>query len=567
MNVTEVKDAKEKSPEVVPDHPLDAPGRRRAPGRAFFVWAVPALATFVVLCIRNSYLFSVNIREDGDSAVNSILVQKALHGRLLVGNYSRVGFHHPGPAFLYVMAAGEALFYRLLGVAASPFNGQLLGVFALNALLIGLVVSIFYRHTRSIPVTAVVFGVIALFVAHHETIDSAWFPHLYFMSFLLVMVAGASIATGDLAELPAFVLAGGLLVHGHVSFIEFVGGWTVVVAIAWMARHRRQVRADLARHARALKLAGGLLALFLLPMVLNVVLHFPGEWGKYALYIRHNGVNTHPLGRALHYLLGFWAHRPRSGALLAGAGLLGAGLVALEPDNERRRFFGCLLGAAFVMSVLFLAYVIRGVDDLSQGYIGVFYMTVPLLVLAVSAASLTSAVVFRRRVRGVATDSRDSTDASLGITGNAAVMVAERVGQPTKTRGAVATAVMLAVAAAILVAAGIGPQLANPYRGTSDFPAAIASVRSAPARAGRVVAIEFPHDEWPVVMGFLVNGRRAGLTSCIVDPFWTFMVTSDNICSGRLATAWRIRFDPVGNPPQQGAAVWSDTLTVITASS
>lgn len=522
------------------------PARQRVRG-TFLAFVVPTLATLAALCFRNRYLFSLNIREDGDFAANSILIQKATHLRLFVGNYSRVGFNHPGPAFMYVQAVGQTLWWRVLHIGASPYDGQLLAVLMLNSVLVGLVVMIFYRRTRSGAAAAAVFGVIGVFAGYHLSLASPWFPHLYFAPFLLFMVAGASVASGDLADLPSLVLAGGLLVHGHVSFIEFVGGWTVVVAVAWARRHRVALRARLAEQRKTVVVAGVLLGLFLLPMVINVVFHFPGEWGHYYRYVQRNGTNTHPLRQAIKFLLSFWAHRRRSGALLAMAGLIGLVATVVQRDPDRRRFFAWLFGAGFFMSLLFLAYAVRGVDDLNQGYIGIFYMSVPLLMLMTAASAVTTRLT----------------------SGFARAGDRHRAGSVSRGFG-LRSAVPL-VAAAVLLAFGLrGPGLTNPYRGQPDVSAAIASVSADAQRGGRPVAIDFPHSMWPQVFGFLVNAHRAGLSTCISDPFWTFMVTTDNVCRpAALQTDWRVSFDPSapsGGAPAPGRSlVWSDGLTTITA--
>ena len=69
-----------------------------------------------VLLARNAFLFSTPLHEDADAGAYSILIEQARRFTLLVGNYSREKFNHPGPAFLYVQSWGESLFWSVLHV-------------------------------------------------------------------------------------------------------------------------------------------------------------------------------------------------------------------------------------------------------------------------------------------------------------------------------------------------------------------------------------------------------------------------------------------------------------------
>ena len=100
----------------------------------FILW----LCLFALLLgIHHEIFFAIHI-ESGDGAANSLLIQQAKTFNLLTGNYSRIGFYHPGPAILYVLAAGEFLFFDWLSIVPSPFSGQLIAVVIYNAFFITL---------------------------------------------------------------------------------------------------------------------------------------------------------------------------------------------------------------------------------------------------------------------------------------------------------------------------------------------------------------------------------------------------------------------------------------------
>ena len=85
------------------------------------VWVAPFAVMLAVLLARNAFLFSLTPeRESADMAANSILIEQARRFSLLVGNYSRDGFNHPGPAFLYVESWGESILWAPLRVVRPP---------------------------------------------------------------------------------------------------------------------------------------------------------------------------------------------------------------------------------------------------------------------------------------------------------------------------------------------------------------------------------------------------------------------------------------------------------------
>src|SRR5581483_7657858 len=203
--------------------------------------AVSAAALVAVLCVRNRFLFTTRLYEDADMGANSILVEQARHFRLLVGNYSRDHFHHPGPAYLYVKAAGESLLWAWLHVVPSAWTGQLLAVYALNAMFVALAVGAVCGWTGSLRGAAACFAaVVALASAHPAVLSSDWMPYLYVVTYTAFLVAAASVAAGAVRDLWIMALTGWFLIHGHVCFLFFVPVICLAVsaAVLWPRRRR-----------------------------------------------------------------------------------------------------------------------------------------------------------------------------------------------------------------------------------------------------------------------------------------------------------------------------------------
>lgn len=477
--------------------------------------------------IRNGYVFTRAQYPWSDAALNSLLVNRAEHFHQLVGNYSRVRFHHPGPALLYILAAGQALFHDLLHLVPSQYNGQLLAATIYGAVFVALTMVSLYRLTGSRGATAVALGIAFLFAARFHMLGDTWFPYLYMPAFLLFTVAGAGVAAGRTVEVPLFVLGAGVLAHGHVSFLLFVGVTTVVAAAGWLYSHRAARRTELQRHRRGLIGAAVLAALFALPIAVETIWHYPGQWSAYAHYLRHGERTPRTLGDIADFTGVYWTSlgMPRAASLVAAA--LAVGLTATERNRERRRRYLALYGFVLLQSALTLYYVARGVDQLTRVnvYVGFFYMTVPLVLVIAAATQLWVRLA----------------DAAAGRLPRA-----------------------VPAAAAVLILAGFSLRAAtlwalelphNPHR---ELRTMVAALRSDPARAGRVVEFDLDeHDVWPPVGGLAAESARTGLRWCVAAPPgspWPVLFDTSNVCPAGGPPRWQVHVS-LRNPLPAGARV------------
>ena len=215
-------------------------------GRGVWLAAFATVAGFLLL--RSRFLFTTRLYESADPADNSILVAQAEHFTLLHGNYSREEFFHPGPGYLYLMAAGQWLFHGLTHLVPTAWNGQLIAILLLNSALLATVAWIVDGWAGSAWAAVATVAVIVGFAAalslgipaslNPEILASNWMPDVYVPTFLAFLVVGASVAAGRTAHLWLLAATGWLLIHGHVEFLFFVP--VVLVAVAagalWPAR-------------------------------------------------------------------------------------------------------------------------------------------------------------------------------------------------------------------------------------------------------------------------------------------------------------------------------------------
>src|SRR5580693_3358735 len=158
--------------------------------RPWWVWVMPFAVMLTVLLVRNAFLFSTPEYESSDMGANSILIEQARRFTLLVGNYPREGFNHPGPAFLYVESWGEQIFWAMLRVVPTAWNGQLIALYLLNAGFAACVVAVVYGWTGSLRGMLAAAAVLALFgFLHPAVFNSDWMPYVYVPAFLTFAVS------------------------------------------------------------------------------------------------------------------------------------------------------------------------------------------------------------------------------------------------------------------------------------------------------------------------------------------------------------------------------------------
>ena len=486
--------------------------------------------------IRERSLFSVPRYAWGDAGVNSLLVIKAEHFRELTGNYSRVGFHHPGPALIYMLTGGEVLFKDIFHVVPAPYNGQLLGVSVYVTLFLSLAVMSLYRMTGSVGVAGIAFGLGFLFAVRQNLFANDWFPVLYMSAFLLFVVASAGVAAGRTADLPCYVLAAGTLIHGHVSFLLFVGVTTVVAGVSWYLLRRGSVAREVRDHRIAVYGASALLVVFLLPMVLEIILHFPGPWHQYWYYVGHTKLPHRSFSEIIRYEWHYWKDLPVPPILYPLAIAAGIGFTLSERDPGTRRLFTAVYAILVLETMLTFYYLLRGVDILTPesvyGYVGYFYETVPLVLLIAAASQLWL------RFSGSTSQSQHAYVYRGGASSIALLVVAATlVGATNSTLG----------------------RLPDPE---SKVVSVVNALRQSPDRGQRPVAlVEDSLSDWPVAAAIGLEMQRVGLRWCLwrTMPMDVVLYTPSFVCSPKQDRLWKVHVSSA-TPPSVSEVLWHGTL-------
>jgi hypothetical protein len=472
----------------------------------FGVFAASTTLFAAVLLLHNGRLFRQPIHDDGDLAANSLLIMQARRFELLVGNYSRMRFNHPGPAILYFAALGEAVLHDAFRLVPAPHNAHMVAALLLNALLLGLTQAVLFAHTRSRLAVLVAVALFLCYFGVTGALSSHWMPHIYEAIYLTFAVAVASVAAGNVGHAWLLALAGSLAVHGHVCFVAFVVPMTLFAAVCALARFRFRVRPFVKEHSRHLFLAGGVAALFVLPIVLDTVLHYPGEVGKYLRYARQASHEPRETAETAGFVVRcITSEAPYGVFLLAAAVVLPVALSGLKPVGGPR-FVPMLLAVCAITVAVFLGYAARAVDNLEYTYTGYFAGTVLLLLLTAAALNVTAtfenAAGARRALAGVC-------------------LVAGLV-------------------------AAVAGRFTNTYEGASYVPRVIAALRQDPRWQAGPVVVSFAPQQWPEAAALFVELRRLGVRAYNAEHSHAFIFTPGLTCDAGVAgPALRIR---VGGP-------------------
>ncbi|MEY2565059.1 MAG: hypothetical protein QOH88_3252 [Verrucomicrobiota bacterium] len=401
-----------------------------------FVLIWLAIATLFLSCDFSFYFLEQHY-EGGDFAANALQIREAKAFRELYGNYSRFGFHHPGPAFFYAYALGETVFFDFLKIVPAPHNAHAIIGLLLQAFFFTWALFIVTKRIRS----PLLLPLLLVFAAAHFSIvnlnipgsafESIWPPYVLLCPFLCFVVACASLASGEVKDLIPALLAGCFLVHGHVAQPLFVIPlFGMAYGALWFGYLRRRDNPDSTRTPGILysHICGGVIvALFLLPIVVDACKGEESNLRGIFHHFAHNTGDRKSLSQSLVYLAAFFYYVPnpnqycdqlilsnltflvnRSHFFVMWILVLIVILVVRKPSiHPERRFFNWLVicfvfsvlltivwgmmqnaemfafNAYFNFSLLFVPFILLGIVLLSPGErVPRTYLLLPLYLIA-----------------------------------------------------------------------------------------------------------------------------------------------------------------------------------------
>jgi hypothetical protein len=484
-----------------------------------------AAIVFLVLMLRQPYLFTTPMVAWGHDAVLGIEIVDAKHVRLFDGANSRIGTSHPGPALFYAAAPFEAVLYDWLGISPEPLNAHRIAYAALSTAFFGVVIMLFARRARLVETVVAVCMLTGMMAVLPYVFASSWTPHIYCIPFMLSIASAGALLSGDRRALLPYTISSWFLVHGHVAFIGNVGGMTAFILAVFLWRHRHEIPDFVRRNLRLLLPSAWASLVFLLPLVVNLFVNWPQPWRGYYDFMKTAPSDPRGLGDVWSFVAYFLTWKSQiPGWIAVALAACSLGIVASLPRGDLRRFLFWILVACGAGLALFTAYAALGVDRLNEKYIGYYAFGLPALIVAAAA------VAFCRRFPRLA---------------------------PVALTASIALFLGVAVSADAFITVD---------RGHPEVAEIAESLRSNPERGGRLVALTFEHSSWPFAVAMMQHGSHHGLPVCVADASWTSFVTKRFICRpDQVDAGWRLHMSPIGMPAS-GPPVLRTTNALVTAS-
>lgn len=249
---------------------------------------VAALALLGALAVVAFGRTAAPIITDGDFALGELFTDLAARGQLLLGPYSRFGWHHPGPLFFYLSAP----FYKLSG------NGTP-SLYAISLLtnvvaIVGMAWAVAHDSQRWVLAAALTMGCLLFASRLPMFLASPWTAHVPVLISLTFLVLAAAVASGSTGLLPCLTAVASLVTQTHVGFVPVVvlifGGTLVALALN-PSIDRRTLRTAINRSAWVFAL------LWLLPAT-EAIAHGGGNVAALAQFFVFDTAPVHSMGEA-----------------------------------------------------------------------------------------------------------------------------------------------------------------------------------------------------------------------------------------------------------------------------
>lgn len=374
--------------------------------------------------------------EQGDIAANALAIRDAKAFTRITGNYSRFGFDHPGPFFLYVYAAGEYVFYDALGLVPSPHNAHVLAGVLLQAGFFALAVALisFWVRSTLFPPVALLLCTIYFAALNGPAVPeqlrgslfiSIWPPHWVMFPTLCFLAASASLAAGQVLALPIAAFCGAVIVHGYINTPIYIAPIFAGCYLAYLAVRKfsagEPLEISVWRQLRLHVITLAILAAFIAPIVLDMTRGASSNFARILATLDKYEGARHPLGEVIPYVINYftflshgamylqetggspWKYLATQWPSLCGWFLLPFVVLSATVYQYKRigRVAAIHVFAALAVAVLWLGIAVYGaIGTIGWLYFYICYhlFAVPILLLLLLSATLVRLMPIQNRV-------------------------------------------------------------------------------------------------------------------------------------------------------------------------
>lgn len=347
-----------------------------------------------------------HVVEFGDNGVNEIQIDGAFHFVEMLGNYSRWTFHHPGPAFYYIYAVGQVVFFNASHVVASPLAAHYLTAVLIQASCLSFVVVTVARRLRVEAFVPLAIASWTLHILHPDFSPAAiWPPNAVIGPLMVGVVSAALLAAGESWAFLPLAIADGLLINGHVAQPLFVGPLTLYgAAVGLSTRSLPRNRQTLAWFVGSVFVG----VVLLLPVLVDAAKGASSNASIIVQHLRNHSGTAHSFRRSLGYLLSFVVYQDNTDAVqgaadfslnayvIAHKAAISAFAVAVISSHAwllsryRSRFVLALFGATWLAIALTLIWGMRQDGPMFKfnGYLNsglIFLLYIPAIALMATA--------------------------------------------------------------------------------------------------------------------------------------------------------------------------------------
>jgi len=188
-----------------------------------------ALVCLIAMMLLTAGIYCGNARQTfpiGDGALIQIYTLLATQGKLVVGPYSRYGWHHPGPLYFWIAAP----FFALANFKSA---GIYFAVQCINAMSVIAAAWVAARFASPQLIAALFAATVVYCWRAHEILASLWNPHVSVMPTIALSVVCAAVATGEVGLIALAVILSSFIAQTYVGLLPYaVGLCSIAIATA-----------------------------------------------------------------------------------------------------------------------------------------------------------------------------------------------------------------------------------------------------------------------------------------------------------------------------------------------